>query len=390
MDTKQAVEALFAQIRALHEVDLDAVSVAELAALIEQGEITLNSLDAFLHKVVAAFDAGSGGPVLGYRNTSAFLQDKCRMTSSHAGAMVHTARALRDQLPATAASFAEGAISAMHVGVIRRGHNRLGDAFLPAEASMVEYARSHNVRDTALTVEILIDQFDPRRPDDDPDPYRDRRLHISATLGGWVKIDGLLDPATGEKVISALDVFSAPAGEDDTREPKQRRADALGEMADRSLALTDRSSGSGAVTITVTPEQLESGRGVAWPTLHAMTPAEVAQHCCAASVSYVVGMPTDQIRWEPLAVGFADRYATPAQRRALAARDGGCVHPGCTVRPERCVAHHIVTWRDGGPTDLPNLVLLCDYHHRQVHLGRFQVIVTDGVYTTTAHKRGPP
>jgi hypothetical protein len=30
-------------------------------------------------------------------------------------------------------------------------------------------------------------------------------------------------------------------------------------------------------------------------------------------------------------------------------------------------AHHIVFWRDGGSTDLSNLVLLCSWHHKLVH-----------------------
>lgn len=389
-EVARLVEGLFARVRALHGVDLAGCSVQEMAGLIEAGHSTVNSLQAFLHTMVAAFDATGGGRQLGYRNTSGLLQDRCRMTGAQAGSMVATARALRDELPATAASFAEGAISVLHVAIIRRGHNRLGESFQKSEASLVEFARSHDVRDTACKVDILIDEFDPRRPEDDPDPYRDRTLAVWATVGGWVRIDGLLDPACGEKVIAAMDVFAAPTGEDDTREPGQRRVDALAEIADRALALTDRASGSGAVTVMVNADQLQSGQGVTWPTLHAMTGADVAAHLCAASVSYVVGIPVDQIRWEPLAVGFADRWATAAQRRALAARDGGCVHPGCSVVPHRCVAHHIRHWRDGGPTDLSNLVLLCDYHHRQVHLEKFIIVLNDGFYTTTPAKRGPP
>jgi predicted restriction endonuclease len=29
--------------------------------------------------------------------------------------------------------------------------------------------------------------------------------------------------------------------------------------------------------------------------------------------------------------------------------------------------HHIVAWKPGGRTDLPNLVLLCKHHHGVVH-----------------------
>jgi hypothetical protein len=29
--------------------------------------------------------------------------------------------------------------------------------------------------------------------------------------------------------------------------------------------------------------------------------------------------------------------------------------------------HHVVHWADGGPTALPNLLLMCRRHHRMVH-----------------------
>ena len=70
----------------------------------------------------------------------------------------------------------------------------------------------------------------------------------------------------------------------------------------------------------------------------------------------------------PLAVGRTARTATPAQRRALAARDGGCIIPGCEIPAENCQAHHVQDWAAGGPSDIDNLALLCWTHHRQVDL----------------------
>jgi hypothetical protein len=29
--------------------------------------------------------------------------------------------------------------------------------------------------------------------------------------------------------------------------------------------------------------------------------------------------------------------------------------------------HHVISWEDGGPTNLANLTLLCGYHHRRHH-----------------------
>jgi len=70
----------------------------------------------------------------------------------------------------------------------------------------------------------------------------------------------------------------------------------------------------------------------------------------------------------PIAVGRTERTATPAQRRALAARDKGCILPGCGVAAEACQVHHLTEWSAGGLTDPENLVLVCWTHHRQVDL----------------------
>jgi predicted restriction endonuclease len=58
---------------------------------------------------------------------------------------------------------------------------------------------------------------------------------------------------------------------------------------------------------------------------------------------------------------------TPAQRRVLVARDGGCRFPGCDRTPKWTQAHHVKFWSHGGPTELGNLVLLCSFHHHRVH-----------------------
>ena len=75
----------------------------------------------------------------------------------------------------------------------------------------------------------------------------------------------------------------------------------------------------------------------------------------------------------PLEVGRSTRVISPAQRAALAVRDNGCVFPGCDRPLAWCDGHHLVSWLDGGPTDLANLALLCRAHHRDVHEGGWQL-----------------
>jgi hypothetical protein len=76
---------------------------------------------------------------------------------------------------------------------------------------------------------------------------------------------------------------------------------------------------------------------------------------------------------QPLEVGRTTRVVQPAQRTALAVRDGGCVFPGCDRPLAWCEAHHIQHWLDGGPTDLDNLALVCRAHHRVVHEGGWRL-----------------
>ena len=96
---------------------------------------------------------------------------------------------------------------------------------------------------------------------------------------------------------------------------------------------------------------------------------EVRRLACDAGIIPIV-LGTDS---EPLDVGREHRLVTPGLRRALIARDGGCVIPGCGAPPGHCDAHHLVHWADGGPTAVTNLALLCPPHHRAIHLGTWHL-----------------
>ncbi|WP_305088572.1 HNH endonuclease signature motif containing protein [Cryobacterium sp. SO1] len=67
-----------------------------------------------------------------------------------------------------------------------------------------------------------------------------------------------------------------------------------------------------------------------------------------------------------LALGNKARCFTPMQRKAITARDGGCIIPGCTCPPQWTEVHHVVPWQNGGPTNVTNGVLLCWRHHHGI------------------------
>ncbi len=89
---------------------------------------------------------------------------------------------------------------------------------------------------------------------------------------------------------------------------------------------------------------------------------------------------------EVLDVGRARRLVPPAMRRALIARDGGCLFPGCTIPATWTEGHHVVPWSHGGATSIDNTALLCSAHHHAVHSGRW-IVEADPRWVGTRDQR---
>ncbi|MGW5193154.1 DUF222 domain-containing protein [Kribbella sp. NPDC004138] len=139
-----------------------------------------------------------------------------------------------------------------------------------------------------------------------------------------------------------------------------------------------RVAGYGAkanITVTIDLEDLRSatadaiGRTV-YSGLSAATIRRLA--CDANIIPLVLGSNS-----EPLDVGRLERLVTKAMRRALEARDRGCVV--CGAPPIMCDAHHLISWIDGGDTKVSNLALLCRRHHVDLHRGRWHITILDGI-----------
>jgi hypothetical protein len=158
---------------------------------------------------------------------------------------------------------------------------------------------------------------------------------------------------------------------DDT-EHRQRRADALGLLAERALAAGFGAaapvSGSRAeryqVMLHVEAATLEEEGEPGQSELEDGTrvTAETARRLSCDAGRVDVRHAADG---SILDVGRKTRTVPPSLRRALEVRDRGCRFPGCGLRFTD--AHHIVHWADGGETSMSNTVLVCRRHHRRVH-----------------------
>ncbi|GAA0994374.1 HNH endonuclease signature motif containing protein [Subtercola frigoramans] len=168
----------------------------------------------------------------------------------------------------------------------------------------------------------------------------------------------------------------------DTRTREQLLADGFTAYIDRVAGLPDMPALCGArptVNVHVTLEDIVEGRGVGWVdgVDQPVPVTSIEQLLCHGDV-----IATLMREGRVLQHGKTKRLFTPAQNRALAARDGGCVWPDCGRPPSWCETHHVLDWRDKGylpgRTDTDNGVLLCHFHHSNVHKSRWKLVMRQG------------
>ncbi|GAA2231559.1 hypothetical protein GCM10010413_32030 [Promicromonospora sukumoe] len=111
------------------------------------------------------------------------------------------------------------------------------------------------------------------------------------------------------------------------------------------------------------PGLLSSGGGVFSESGGRVPRGLLRRLACDSAVTRVVFGPDGAV----VDVGRAQRTVSGQMRRAVIARDGHCVFPGCDQPPSRCEVHHAVThWAQGGATSVSNSALLCWFHHQLV------------------------
>jgi hypothetical protein len=309
----------------------------------------------------------------GSPSLAAWLARRCGIPASLAARDVRLARALA-AMPRTRTALVDGSISVPAAEMLVGAREADRAQFERSEKLLVDLAGRLSARDLRRAIEHWRALADASAEESGAARRFERRgLFVSPTLDGMVRVDGELDPETGQTVITAIRslVDSSCRNErQDGRRPAQRRADALGEVCRRFLGGSDRPSVAGErphVTLTVDLESLErrAGKRCDLDETGRITPEAARRLACDAAISPVIVGP----RSEPLDVGRRTPLVPASIRRALVVRDGGCRFEGCDRSHTWCDAHHRVHWADGGPTALSNLVLLCRRHHRAVHEG---------------------
>ncbi len=201
------------------------------------------------------------------------------------------------------------------------------------------------------------------------------------------RVDGPDDPTTGVHFTDSPDEECTPNGTPhsgamflDQRTRTQKMHDAFAMViggAARSGGFPDLGGAAPTLVVTVTADDYATGRG--WATVlntGDRIPSRVAaQTGCAGGIQRVLFDENGRIA----ALGTSARIFNALQRRAITLRDGGCVIPGCTVPASWCEIHHVTEYADGGPTHTDNGVLLCWWHHRNLHLSEWRIRMNRGI-----------
>jgi len=324
-----------------------------------------------------ARESQKGGDHLigGHITAASWISQTCGMSVPSAFDRVCVGKQL-ESLPVVAEALAKGEIGYQAASVICHLRDKLGEKGDSLDQEQwIGFARHHSVKDLNWIADHMRYSLDPDGFERDAEEnYEERFLHISQ-MNGMYHLSGVMDPEAGAALKAAVDALAKRLGQDDGRTPKQRRADALTEIVYHAMdkgRLPRRNGVRPHVAVTTTVEGLKAELGAAAAELEPGMPISsktVQRLACDGTLSRV--LKADSVVVD---VGRATRAISPAQRRGLKARHRGCCGPGCDRPINWTTPHHIEFGARGGPSNLPNLLPLCYYHHRLVHEGGWQVV----------------
>jgi hypothetical protein len=282
-----------------------------------------------------------------------------------------------ESLPKIAAALRSGEISYQSTALLCHLRDQLGDQReYFDEDEMLEHARNYSVARLRYLCRYARHIADPDGFFNEAEAdFTLRRLDIGQMRDGMYCVDAILDPEAGAALKTTLDSLANRRGPDDDRSHKQRMADSISELVHHALdqgTLPRRNGVKPHISLTTTLEGLKNEVGAPPADLEHSLPIStrtlerIACDCTMSRVLLADSMVID--------VGRATRVVSAPTRRALRMRDRGCRWPGCDRQINWSTPHHIVAWARGGLTHLPNLVLLCFFHHRLVHEGGWQVV----------------
>lgn len=437
-----AAPTALVRLSRLLPVDAASLSDLQLVALVEHAEEAARHAEAVklaaAREMMRRSDASAPDSLakrLGFKTPAQAIESITKSSSGQARKLVAEAEQLA-KLPAVEAAVLEGRIGrdagAAIVGELKKvtagspsdsavgaGAGAASPAELAAaEEHLVELAATTTADQVRARAHELAAQLTPEVVEQQArKAMAERFFWVSPTKDGIAHVKGILPAGHAAVIRGAIDAYVNPrgkktvgfvdaetgmpacaahgdgdgcateaecsshtAGPVDTRTVPQKKADVLRDICSAQARAADAPDMGGdhpTVWVTTTATELESGQGLAFyaGSDEPVPVAEATQAACAGGVQPVVFNADGSL----LSLGREVRGFTRRQRRAIAARDGGtCLIPGCTIPAQWCEVHHVVAYKDGGPTDASNGVNLCWFHHHEIDTGPWQIRMRHG------------
>lgn len=383
MGSTRSVDMIAKEARDL----LAELNAADLTRLTDGETTELVVLSAEVSKLAEAALVRAAGPLDvarawvdgGARSGAAWVAWQCRLSRGRAGAVLKCARQLR-AMPGVEAAFVAGRLSVDHVRLLAHAHRADPDGFAEDEGRLVDAAGRLLFSGLERVVQYWVHVHAPDQAETDAATlHEQRRLDASSTFEGVVVVDALLDPIGGQIFLRELErleqelfeadwsearerIGDAATAADLARTPKQRRADALRIMAERSAAKP-----AGAVEPRVLLHVLAGHESVnrmcELSNGTVVTPGQVLPLLDRAEVERAIFDGPSKV----IDLGVRRRLFTGATRTAVQLSHLNCDHPSCDVPAEACDIDHIVPWELGGLTTQANGRPYCRFHHRWHH-----------------------
>jgi hypothetical protein len=340
-----------------------------------------------------------------YRSIQDYLVARLRISRFEANRRVHlgrdllagtsiTGEAIEPRYPELAAAAAGGQASTEALAAAATALERVRVKATPEQLAAMEgvLAAGALVKDpgalamTARELEYRIDQ-DGNPPGEEELQAR-QGVHCHGHKRGLEHLEIFATQAQFEVLSTVMNTGTNPRTQTeaeraaDGRTRPQRLLDALVGAAQAGLAAGNLPSSGGIrpqVLATIDYHQLlgRLERGWASGSFACTGPAAastIRQLACDADIIPVVLNGEGRI----LDLGRSSRIFSQDQRLALAARDGGCSFPSCTMPVGWTEAHHVDYWRNGGTTSTQNGCMLCSWHHHLIHQEDWRIDISTG------------
>jgi hypothetical protein len=398
--------------------DLATVDAPELQQLVLELQQAAGKLRGRADQVLAELAERSDGLVLEnpdsqhaplWTKVQTWWREASTISGGQAGRDLRRAAVLR-RLPVLGQAVTDGILSPAQAAVLCRLDGRIDhDDLVASQQHLVQVASVMDPEALGLWVRHQIaTHCEPILEADEDAAERRRHLQVVRNPDGTVTGRFVLADADAEAVLTVLEPLARRQGLRDDRSAGQRRADALVEVCTGALQWMElpQAGGQRPQLSYVVPAGWACGERA--PSLHELLasglltlpvtgapddprdgahPQALEEHCatatwtgpqtrtriemllCDARLTRVLRSSIGQV----IGLQSLTDDVTPAQRRALVARDRHCVAQGCTRPPAFCDAHHLLHRADGGPTSLDNPILLCRRHHVLWHRAKLRL-----------------